>query len=177
MRKLLVCAVLIALLAIGAESSRVVRQAEEEGDVPAPVEEEAVAAPAEEVDVPAPAEEEAAPAPAEEEPAPAEEEAAPALAEETPAQAEAPAPVEEAPHAEEHSAPAPAEEEGTATRVMNTLRSYYDQTLNTASGYLEDIKGLKLEEKAKNLYVDTSSTVKTYAGVMQDQLYHMIGSQ
>ncbi|XP_062393737.1 small ribosomal subunit protein bS16-like [Sardina pilchardus] len=164
MRKLLVCAVLIALLAIGAESSRVVRQAEEEGDVPAPVEEEAVAAPAEEVDVPAPAEEEAAPAPAEEEPAPAEEEAAPA-------------PVEEAPHAEEHSAPAPAEEDGTATRVMNTLRSYYDQTLNTASGYLEDIKGLKLEEKAKNLYVDTSSAVKTYAGVMQDQLYHMIGSQ
>ncbi|XP_048116027.1 apolipoprotein C-II-like [Alosa alosa] len=140
MRKLLVCAVLLALLAFGAESSRVARQAEEEGDVP---QEEAVAAPAQE---------EAAPAPAE----------------------------EEAPHAE-HSAPAPAEEEavkqGTAARVMNTLRSYYDQTLNTASGYLEDIRELKLEEKAKNLYVETTTAVRTYAGVMQDQLYHMVGSQ
>ncbi|XP_076136057.1 apolipoprotein C-II-like [Alosa pseudoharengus] len=99
MRKLLVCAVLIALLAIGAESSRVARQAEEEGD------------------------------------------------------------------------------QGTAARVMNTLRSYYDQSLNTASGYLEDIRELKLEEKAKNLYVETTTAVRTYAGVVQDQLYHMVGSQ
>ncbi|XP_048116026.1 apolipoprotein C-II-like [Alosa alosa] len=134
MRKFLVCAVLIALLTIGTESSRIPRQAEEEGDGIVEAQEEAVAAPAE----------------------------------------------EEAPHAEEHSAPAPAEEEavkqGTAARVMNTLRSYYDQTLNTASGYLEDIRELKLEEKAKNLYVETTTAVRTYAGVVQDQLYHMVGA-
>ncbi|XP_076135735.1 apolipoprotein C-II-like [Alosa pseudoharengus] len=97
MRKLLVCAVLIALLTIGTESSRIPRQAEEE-------------------------------------------------------------------------------EQGTAARVMNTLRSYYDQSLNTASGYLEDIRELKLEEKAKNLYVETTTAARTYAGVVQDQLYHMVGA-
>lgn len=32
---------------------------------------------------------------------------------------------------------------------MDTLKSYYDQGVNTASGYLDSIKGLKLEEKAK----------------------------
>ncbi|XP_062393738.1 skin secretory protein xP2-like [Sardina pilchardus] len=171
MRKLLVCAVLIALLTIGTESSRLPRQAEEEGDVPAPAEEEAVAAPAEEE--PVPAEEEPA-APAEDTPH-AEEQVAPAPAEEAPAPAEEDS-IVEAVHEEAAPAPAVPAPKGTVARVMNSLRSYYDTAINTASGYLEAIRGLKLEEKAKNLYVETTTAVRTYAGVMQDQLYHMIGA-
>ncbi|XP_054477951.1 apolipoprotein C-II [Anoplopoma fimbria] len=65
------------------------------------------------------------------------------------------------------------EEEGTLTKLTGTIRSYYDTAVNTASGYLESIKGLKLEEKASTIYTDTSSVVSTYAGIAQDQLYHI----
>lgn len=41
------------------------------------------------------------------------------------------------------------EEQGPLTTVTNTFKSYYENAVNTASGYLENIKGLKLEEKAK----------------------------
>lgn len=41
------------------------------------------------------------------------------------------------------------EEQGTITKVTDIVKSYYDSAINTASGYLESIKGLKLEEKAK----------------------------
>ncbi|KAI4884672.1 hypothetical protein NFI96_034280, partial [Prochilodus magdalenae] len=68
------------------------------------------------------------------------------------------------------------EEKGTVATVIDTLRSYYDQSLNTASGYLDSIKGLKLEEKAKTLYDETTKAVGTYAGIFQDQLYHLVYS-
>ncbi|XP_037642010.1 apolipoprotein C-II [Sebastes umbrosus] len=64
------------------------------------------------------------------------------------------------------------EQQGTITKLTGTIRSYYDNAVNTASGYLEDIKGLKLEEKAKNLYDDTTTVLSTYAGIANDQLYH-----
>ena len=41
------------------------------------------------------------------------------------------------------------EEEGTMTLVMDSLKGYYDTTITTASGYLENLKGMRLEEKAK----------------------------
>lgn len=41
------------------------------------------------------------------------------------------------------------EEQGTLTKITGTLRSYYDSAVNTASGYMDKIKGLKVEEKAK----------------------------
>lgn len=46
--------------------------------------------------------------------------------------------------------PRQAEEgEGTVSTVLDKLKSYYDQGITAASGYLESIKGMKLEEKAK----------------------------
>ncbi|PWS23128.1 hypothetical protein DKP78_14760, partial [Enterococcus faecium] len=53
-----------------------------------------------------------------------------------------------------------------------TLKTYYDKGITTASGYLDTIKGMKLEEKVKSVYDETTSAVKTYAGIMQDQIYH-----
>ncbi|XP_030639644.1 apolipoprotein C-II [Chanos chanos] len=64
------------------------------------------------------------------------------------------------------------EETGTASTMMDGLRSYYDKTVNMANEYLETLKGYKLEEKAANLYHETTSAVKTYAGILHDQLYH-----
>ncbi|XP_060906203.1 apolipoprotein C-II [Labrus mixtus] len=69
------------------------------------------------------------------------------------------------------------EEQGTITKITGTVKSYYDSTINTARGYLESIKGLKLEEKAKNLYTDTTTAVTTYTGVLQDQLYYFFYPQ
>uniref|UniRef100_A0A1A7WV35 Apolipoprotein C-II n=2 Tax=Iconisemion striatum TaxID=60296 RepID=A0A1A7WV35_9TELE len=64
------------------------------------------------------------------------------------------------------------EEEGTLTKITGTVKSYYDSAVNTVSGYVDSIKGLKLEEKAKNLYDETTTVLGTYAGIAQDQLYH-----
>ncbi|KAL7875079.1 hypothetical protein SRHO_G00060490 [Serrasalmus rhombeus] len=69
------------------------------------------------------------------------------------------------------------EEKGTVATVIDTLKSYYDQGLNTASGYIENIKELKLEEKAKTLLDETSQAVRTYFGIFQDQLYHIVYTQ
>lgn len=41
------------------------------------------------------------------------------------------------------------EEQGTVTRITDAFRSYYNKAVDTASGYLEKIRGLKIEEKAK----------------------------
>ncbi len=41
------------------------------------------------------------------------------------------------------------EEKGTIATVVDTLKSYYDQSIDTAGGYVETIKGYKLKEKAK----------------------------
>ncbi|XP_068426700.1 apolipoprotein C-II [Clinocottus analis] len=64
-------------------------------------------------------------------------------------------------------------EPGTLTKISDTVKSYYDSAVNTASGYLDNIKGLKLEEKAANLYTDTTTVLSTYAGIAHDQLYHI----
>ncbi|XP_067456227.1 apolipoprotein C-II [Thunnus thynnus] len=69
------------------------------------------------------------------------------------------------------------EEQGTLSKITDTVKSYYDEAINTASGYLDSIRGLKLEEKAKNLYTDTTTVVSTYAGIVQDQLYHIFYQQ
>ncbi|KAM4601310.1 apolipoprotein C-II [Polymixia lowei] len=69
------------------------------------------------------------------------------------------------------------EEEGTLTKITGTIKSYYDYSVDTASGYLEDIKGLKLEEKAMNLYDETTKAVGTYAGIIQDQIYYLFYPQ
>ncbi|MCI4374809.1 hypothetical protein PGIGA_G00010180 [Pangasianodon gigas] len=66
------------------------------------------------------------------------------------------------------------EEAGPVTFLIDKLRSYYDYSLNIASSYVETIKDLKLDEKAKNLYEETTGAVRTYAGIVQDQLYHMV---
>ncbi|KAL1259440.1 hypothetical protein QQF64_010017 [Cirrhinus molitorella] len=80
--------------------------------------------------------------------------------------------------AESFRVPREAEEEkGTIATVVDTLRSYYDSSIDTASGYVETIKGYKLDEKAKSLYQDTVRAVSTYAGIFNDQLYHMLYQQ
>lgn len=40
------------------------------------------------------------------------------------------------------------EEQGTVTKITDAFRSYYNKAVDTASGYLEKIRGLKIEEKA-----------------------------
>ncbi|XP_052002872.1 apolipoprotein C-II-like isoform X2 [Xyrauchen texanus] len=69
------------------------------------------------------------------------------------------------------------EEKGTIASVVDTLKFYYDMSVDTASGYVETIKDYKLEEKAKNLYDETVSAVSTYAGIFNDQIYHIFYSQ
>uniref|UniRef100_UPI0037E99FD3 apolipoprotein C-II n=1 Tax=Semicossyphus pulcher TaxID=241346 RepID=UPI0037E99FD3 len=64
------------------------------------------------------------------------------------------------------------EEQGTLTKITDSVKSYYDSVINTARGCLDSIKGMKLEEKAMNLYTDTSAVVGTYAGILNDQIYH-----
>lgn len=41
------------------------------------------------------------------------------------------------------------DEEGTLTKITGTVKSYYDSAVNTVSGYVESLKGLNLDEKAK----------------------------
>ena len=53
--------------------------------------------------------------------------------------------------AESFRVPRQVEEEqvqGTLSKITGTVKSYYDTAVDTASGYLDDIMGLKLEEKA-----------------------------
>lgn len=40
------------------------------------------------------------------------------------------------------------EEQGTVTKITDAFRSYYNKAVDTASGYLEKVRGLKIEEKA-----------------------------
>lgn len=40
------------------------------------------------------------------------------------------------------------EEQGTITKITDAFRTYYNKAVDTASGYLEKIRGLKIEEKA-----------------------------
>ncbi|KAF7708172.1 apolipoprotein C-II [Silurus meridionalis] len=68
------------------------------------------------------------------------------------------------------------EENGPVTSLFGKLRGYYDYSVNVAGSYVDTIKDLKLDEKAKNLYEETTGAVRTYAGIFQDQLYHMIYS-
>ncbi|XP_077067786.1 apolipoprotein C-II isoform X1 [Siphateles boraxobius] len=69
------------------------------------------------------------------------------------------------------------EKKGTIATVVDSLKSYYDQSIDTASSYVESIKGYKLEAKAKNLYDETVRAVSTYAGIFNDQLYHILYPQ
>ncbi|XP_076594077.1 apolipoprotein C-II [Chaetodon auriga] len=66
------------------------------------------------------------------------------------------------------------EEQGTLTKISNTVKSYYDSAVNTVSDCLDSVKGMKLEEKAANLYTDTVTVVSTYVGIFNDQLYHYV---
>lgn len=66
------------------------------------------------------------------------------------------------------------EEQGTITKITNTIKSLYDSAVDTACGYVESVKGLKLEEKAMNYYNHAATVVGTYAGIFQDQLYHTV---
>ncbi|KAI7807073.1 apolipoprotein C-II [Triplophysa rosa] len=79
--------------------------------------------------------------------------------------------------AESFRVPRDAEEKGTFANVMDTLKSYYDKSVDTANSYVETVKGYKIEEKAKNVYDETVRAVTTYSGIFGDQLYHMLYSQ
>ncbi|KAM9309105.1 apolipoprotein C-II [Pholidichthys leucotaenia] len=69
------------------------------------------------------------------------------------------------------------EEEGTMTRITHAVKTYYSRAMDTANGYLETIKGMKLDEKAKNLYQDTANIISTYFNIAQDQAYHILYPQ
>merc|ERR1712112_683655 len=154
MNKHLVIAVLVALLAFSAGSSRVPRQAED--DV-------------------VPAEVEVVP----EEVAVVEEVVQEEIVQEELVQeevAEVPAEVEEVP-AEVDVVPAEvavAGPKGPVTRVTDTIKQYYASTVDTANSYMESIQGLKLEEKAKNLYDGTVEAASTYTGIIYAQIYHRV---
>lgn len=65
-------------------------------------------------------------------------------------------------------------EQGTFTRITGAIRSKYNNVVNTASGYLDQIRGMKLEEKVKNFYTETTSILDTYIGIAKDQLYYTV---
>uniref|UniRef100_A0A665SVL8 Apolipoprotein C-II n=1 Tax=Echeneis naucrates TaxID=173247 RepID=A0A665SVL8_ECHNA len=69
------------------------------------------------------------------------------------------------------------EEQGTISAITDKIRNLYGNTVNTANEYLGKLKGMKLEEKVKNFYYETSTVVGTYAGILQDQFYHFIYPQ
>ncbi|XP_061633639.1 apolipoprotein C-II [Phyllopteryx taeniolatus] len=69
------------------------------------------------------------------------------------------------------------EEQGPLTTFTNGIKSYYSDVVNTVHDYVDTIKGLKIEEKIKNLYTETSTIVSTYSGIFQDQLYHVFYAQ
>ncbi|XP_034029416.1 apolipoprotein C-II [Thalassophryne amazonica] len=64
------------------------------------------------------------------------------------------------------------EQEGTLSVITGTLKSYYNSAVNTASGYVKNIKDMQLDKQAIKAYEDTTSAAKIYFGIMQDQLYH-----
>uniref|UniRef100_A0A4W4FYZ0 Apolipoprotein C-II n=1 Tax=Electrophorus electricus TaxID=8005 RepID=A0A4W4FYZ0_ELEEL len=67
-------------------------------------------------------------------------------------------------------------ETGTVDTVIETLKSYYDHSMETISGYMENIKGFQLDEK-ESVTIETTTAARTYAGIFQDQLYHMVYPQ
>nr|XP_057909408.1 apolipoprotein C-II [Doryrhamphus excisus] len=69
------------------------------------------------------------------------------------------------------------EDQGTLTMISDTIKSYYNNVVNTASDYMETLKNLKIEEKVNNLYTETTTILSTYNGILQDQLYHLFYSQ
>ncbi|KAK7887288.1 hypothetical protein WMY93_026909 [Mugilogobius chulae] len=69
------------------------------------------------------------------------------------------------------------QQQGTLTKMTNAFRSYYENAVNTASGYLDSVKGMKLEEKAKNFYEETTKVMSTYTGIVHDQIYHIFYQQ
>jgi len=153
MNKLLVIAVLVAALALSGESFRVARQAEDGGIVDAVMSE------------PAPDMSEGFPeVPEVSEPVP--EVSEPVVSEPVP----------------EVSEPEPAAQvsegaKGPVTRVTEGIQHYYAQGVDTVNGYIESIKGLKLEEKAKNLYDESVKAGNTYYGIIYDQVYHAMYPQ
>ncbi|KAJ8005270.1 hypothetical protein DPEC_G00144890 [Dallia pectoralis] len=64
------------------------------------------------------------------------------------------------------------DEQGTLGKLNSVVKQYYETSVNKAADLLEAIKGMKLEEKAKSAYADTTTVVGTYAGIFQDQVYH-----
>uniref|UniRef100_A0A3B5AV89 Apolipoprotein C-II n=1 Tax=Stegastes partitus TaxID=144197 RepID=A0A3B5AV89_9TELE len=69
------------------------------------------------------------------------------------------------------------EKPGSLERVTGAIKSYYDTAVNTVSDGIENIKGLKLEERASNLYTDFTTVVGTYFGIAKDQIVHFYDSQ
>uniref|UniRef100_A0A674B581 Apolipoprotein C-II n=1 Tax=Salmo trutta TaxID=8032 RepID=A0A674B581_SALTR len=64
-------------------------------------------------------------------------------------------------------------EQGTLERLTSAAKSYYQTSISTASSWLGSIDGLKLKEKATNVLSDTTVAAMTYAGILQDQVYHI----
>ncbi|KAG9334609.1 hypothetical protein JZ751_007432 [Albula glossodonta] len=170
MNKLLVITLLIGLLSFGTQGFRVPRQAEGEEVAEAPAEGEV------HHEEHAPAEEHHEAAAEEHHEAPAEEH------HEAPAEEHHEAPAEEHheehPEAPEHHGPeAPEEAAGPLTKVTDAVRAAWATSVDTATGWIESVKGWNLEEKAKTLYDDTTNAVTTYSGILQDQMYHLFYTQ
>ncbi|KAI1886305.1 hypothetical protein AGOR_G00212630 [Albula goreensis] len=170
MNKLLVITLLIGLLSFGTQGFRVPRQAEGEEVAEAPAEGEV------HHEEHAPAEEHHEVAAEEHHEAPAEEH------HEAPAEEHHEAPAEEHheehPEVPEHHGPeAPEEAAGPLTKVTDAVRAAWSTSVDTATGWIESVKGWNLEEKAKTLYDDTTNAVTTYSGILQDQMYHFFYTQ
>ncbi|XP_061676703.1 apolipoprotein C-II [Syngnathoides biaculeatus] len=66
------------------------------------------------------------------------------------------------------------EEPGPFSMFTNTIKSYYSNMVDKINDCMDTIKGLKIDEKIKNLYTETSTIFVTYNGILQDQLYHVV---
>ncbi|KAL4657708.1 apolipoprotein C-II-like [Arapaima gigas] len=70
--------------------------------------------------------------------------------------------------------PEPAEDSDAFSTVTNTLWSVWEKSIDTANSWMENLKSLKLDEKAKNMFHETTKAMTTYSGIVHDQMYYLL---
>ncbi|KAK6469752.1 apolipoprotein C-II-like isoform X1 [Huso huso] len=61
--------------------------------------------------------------------------------------------------------------------VTDTLWDYWGKGTALASGWIEDVKSWKVDEKVRNLYTESATAIETYTGILKDQIYHSWNQQ
>ncbi|XP_041082140.1 apolipoprotein C-II [Polyodon spathula] len=61
---------------------------------------------------------------------------------------------------------------GLGNILTDTLWDYWSKGTVLASGWIEDVKSWKVDEKVRTLYTESAAAIGTYTGILKDQLYH-----